>query len=164
MFLSRAISYYQEGDGFYEQFLGEIGLEEGTNAEASLVRAIERTQVLFYGIEGPIVEQRGTSVLKYGRPNRDDDLEKIGEDAWRERARAHHKQQARSIADIFHDLLTELSDQGVSTESLENYLYNRIAPSTSVSSDEPWDKPRPSVQEFEEQLRKRGKEVQQPLN
>lgn len=157
------------GDEFYELFLSEIGVAARSGAESALRRAAARLQELKDGPAGPIVETRegtekrrdGTivptvTVSYHGRGDGGPEIDwKDDENVVRAKIQAHHAKKAQELADIYYDLLVDLTNEGVLIENIERYLYNNIAAHSSLASDEPFDRLRPFESAFEERLKTR---------
>jgi hypothetical protein len=165
-FFVLANNHYRESRDWHEYFLKELSLEPGTNAETAFIRALERAYTLEYGEDGPIVHEKeellvvrgervpSTTTMVYGRA-RGPSPEGKEEAAYRAELTAFEAQQAGALADVYFDLLQELSSLGVSADGIEKCIRDRVAPSTSVASDEPFDRADHPAKAFEAQLRKR---------
>jgi hypothetical protein len=160
----------KSADKFYGQFLDEIGVDRGSRAEESLRRAAQRYSEWAYGPSGPTIERwKETSERRDGTvvpatvtmtsvaTDHGPQLSQKDDATLQAEAQAFHVKQARELADIYYDLLTDMEESGVSASSVERYLYNTIAAHSSVSYDEPHNGLLSYERAFDERLKSREK-------
>lgn len=148
-----------------EIFIMQLGLEPGTNAEQTLLHAVERAHLLFYG-EDPHVEveesidENGmvrttqttrSNVVYKGPSDKGKSAREFASDL-----RGYHAQRARQLGDIFGELVHGLREQNVSMAGIEKYFAEELTARTAFSSDRSSDDPsnREPADAFDEQVRR----------